>query len=336
MLVWALGEAMRRREFIHGLAGSTIAWPLAARAQQLAAAPTIGFLTIAVKAQMPSIDGFRRGLKEVGFVEGQNVNIEYRSAENDYDRLPSLADDLVRQHVALIFANGSTPAALAAKAATTTIPIVFAVGVDPVKYGLVASLKKPGGNITGVTFLASELATKQLEVAHLLLPDAPLIGVLVNPKNPFAQTDTKNIQDIARLLKKEILVLKVDADRDFDAAFATFVQQGARVLVVPGDTLFYNRRERLVALAARYALPTVYAQREFVDSGGLMSYGANIVEANRLAAGYVGRILKGEKASDLPAQEVTKLEFVINLKTAKALGVAVPLPLLGRVDEVIE
>jgi putative ABC transport system substrate-binding protein len=282
------------------------------------------------------VDGFRRGLKEVGFVEGQNVNIEYRSAENDYDRLPSLVDELIGQHVALIFANSSTPAALAAKAATTAIPIVFTVGVDPVKYGLVASLARPGGNITGVTFLTSELATKQLEVAHLLLPNASSMGVLVNPKNQYAETDIENIQDAALLLKKKILVLKVDADRDFDAAFATFVQQGARVLIVPGDSFFYSQRETFVALAARYALPAIYAQREFADSGGLMSYGANIAEANRLAGGYVGRILKGEKAADLPVQEVTKLEFVINLKTAKALGIAVPLPLLGRADDVIE
>jgi putative tryptophan/tyrosine transport system substrate-binding protein len=238
--------------------------------------------------------------------------------------------------VALIFANSSTPAALAAKAATTAIPIVFTVGVDPVKYGLVASLARPGGNITGVTFLTSELATKQLEVAHLLLPNASSIGVLVNPKNQYAEADIKNIQDVALVLKKKILVLKVDADRDFDAAFATFVQQGARVLIVPGDSFFYSQRETLVALAARYALPAIYAQREFADSGGLMSYGANIAEANRLAGGYVGRILKGEKAADLPVQEVTKLEFVINLKTAKALGIAVPLPLLGRADDVIE
>jgi putative ABC transport system substrate-binding protein len=325
---------MHRRDFITLLGG--VAWPLAARAQQLTAAPTIGFLTIGLTTQMLFVDGFRRGLKEVGFVEGQNVNIEYRSAENDYDRLPSLVDELIRQHVALIFANSSTPAALAAKAATTAIPIVFTVGVDPVKYGLVASLARPGGNITGVTFLTSELATKQLEVAHLLLPNASPIGVLVNPKNQYAENDIKNIQDMALLLKKTILVLKVDADRDFDAAFATFVQQGARVLIVPGDSFFYSQRETLVALAARYALPAIYAQREFANSGGFMSYGANIAEANRLAGGYVGRILKGEKAADLPVQQVAKLEFVINLKTAKALGIAVPLPLLGRADEVIE
>jgi putative tryptophan/tyrosine transport system substrate-binding protein len=326
---------MRRRDFF-SLLGGAAAWPLAARAQQLTAAPTIGFLTIGLTTQMLFVDGFRRGLKEVGFVEGQNVNIEFRSAENDYDRLPSLVDELIRQHVALIFANSSTPAALSAKAATTAIPIVFTVGVDPVKYGLVASLARPGGNITGVTFLTSELATKQLEVAHLLLPNASPIGVLVNPKNQYAENDIKNIQDMALLLKKKILVLKVDADRDFDAAFATFVQQGARILIVPGDSFFYSQRETLVALAARYALPAIYAQREFANSGGFMSYGANIAEANRLAGGYVGRILKGEKAADLPVQQVTKLEFVINLKTAKALGIAVPLPLLVRADEVIE
>ena len=326
---------MRRRDFI-ALLGAVVTRPLAARAQQRAAAPTIGFLTIGLTTQMLFVDGFRRGLKEVGFVEGQNVNIEYRSAEYDYDRLPSLVDELIRLQVALIFANSSTPAALAAKAATTAIPIVFTVGVDPVKYGLVASLARPGGNITGVTFLTSELATKQLEVAHLLLPNASPIGVLVNPKNQYAENDIKNIQDMALPLKKKILVLKVDADRDFDAAFATFVQQGARVLIVPGDSFFYSQRETVVALAARYALPAIYAQREFADSGGLMSYGANIAEANRLAGGYVGRILKGEKVADLPVQEVTKLEFVINLKTAKALGIAVPLPLLGRADDVIE
>jgi putative tryptophan/tyrosine transport system substrate-binding protein len=327
---------MRRRDFI-ALLGAVVTRPVAARAQQRAAAPTIGFLTsVGLTTQMLLVDGFRRGLKEIGFVEGQNVNIEYRSAENDYDRLPSLADELIRLHVAVIFANSSTPAALAAKAATTAIPIVFTVGVDPVKYHLVASLARPGGNMTGVTFLTSELATKQLEVAHLLLPDASPIGVLVNPKNQYAETDIKNIQDMALLLKKKILVMKIDADRDFDAAFAMFVQQGARVLIVPGDSFFYSQRETLVALAARYALPAIYGQREFADSGGFMSYGANIAEANRLAGGYVGRILKGEKAADLPVQQVTKLEFVINLKTAKALGLTVPLPLLGRADEVIE
>jgi putative ABC transport system substrate-binding protein len=327
---------MRRREFVTLLGGAAATWPLTARAQHRAAAPTIGFLTIGLTTQTLLVDAFRQGLKEVGFVEGQNVDIEYRSAENDYDRLPSLVDELIRLHVAVIFANSSTPAALAAKAATIAIPIVFTVGVDPVKYRLVASFARPGGNMTGVTFLTSELATKQLEVAHLLLPDASPIGVLVNPKNQYAETDVKNIQDMALLLEKKILVLKVDADRDFDAAFATFVQQEARVLIVPGDAFFYNQRERLVALAARYALPAIYGEREFADSGGFMSYGANVAEANRLAGGYVGRILKGEKAADLPVQQVTKLEFVINLKTAKALGLTVPLPLLGRADEVIE
>ena len=323
---------MRRRDFIV-IVGAAM-WPLAARAQQLTAAPTIGFLY--PTTEMEFVDGFRRGLKEVGFVEGQNVNIEYRSAENDYDRLPSLVGELIRQHVVLIFANASTPAALAAKAATTAIPIVFTAGVDPVKYGLVASIGRPGGNVTGVTFLTSELAIKQFEVAHLLLPNASTIGVLVNPKNPYTETDIKNIQDLALPLKKKILVLKVDADRDFDAAFATFVQQGADIFIVPGDAFFYDRRDKLVALAARYALPAIYAQREFVDGGGFMSYGANNSEANRLAGVYVGRILKGEKAADLPVQQVTKLEFVINLMTAKALGIAMPQSLLGRADEVIE
>jgi ABC-type uncharacterized transport system substrate-binding protein len=327
---------MRRRDFIKVIASSAAGWPLAARAQQRAAAPTIGFLTIGLTTQMLLVDAFRRGLKEVGFVEGQNIDIEFRSAENDYDRLPMLVDNLLRRQVAVIFANASTPAALAAKAATATIPVVFTVGSDPVKYGLVASLNRPGGNITGVTFLTNELAVKQLEAAHLLLPKASLIGLLVNPKNPIAETDAKNIQDMAPLLNEKILVLKVDADGDLDAAFATFVQQGARVLIVPGDAFFYNRRDTLVALAARYALPAIYAEREFADGGGLMSYGANVAEANRLAGGYVGRILRGEKPADLPVQQLTKLEFVVNLKTAKALGITVPLPLLGRADEVIE
>jgi putative ABC transport system substrate-binding protein len=327
---------MRRRECIALLGGLAVPlWSLAARAQQRAAAPVIGFLTTALTTQTLLVDAFRQGLKEVGFVEGQNVDIEYRSAENQYDRLPLLADDLTRRQVAVIFANVSTPAALAAKAATTTIPVVFTVGTDPVKYGLVASFNRPDGNVTGVTFLTSELATKQLEMAHLLLPNA-LIGVLVNPKNQYAETDTKNIQDMALLLNEKVLVFKVDADRDLDTAFATFVQQGARVLIVPGDSFFYNRRDTLVALAARYALPAIYAEREYVDGGGLMSYGANVAEANRLAGGYVGRILKGEKPADLPVQQVTKLEFVVNLKTAKAFGITVPLLLLGRADEVIE
>ena len=332
------GSQMRRREFITllGATASLICGPVAARAQQRAVVPTIGLVTTELTSQTRLIDAFRRGLKEVGFVEGQNVNIEYRSAENQYDRLPSLVDDLTRRQVAVIFANVSTPAAVAAKAATTTIPIVFTLGADPVNYGLVSSFGRPGGNATGVSFLTSQLGPKQLEVIHELLPDAPLIGVLENPAKPNAEADTKNIQDAARLLNQNILVLNVDSEGDLDTAFAAFVRQGARALIVPGDAFFYNRRDILVALAARYSLPAIFGQREFVDSGGLMSYGANLFEANRIAGGYIGRILKGEKPADLPVQQVTKLEFVVNLKTAKAFGITVPLLLLGRADEEIE
>ena len=332
-----MADYMRRRDVIKALAGAVAAtWPLAVRAQQRAAEPIVGFLTTELKTQKLLVDAFRQGLAQVGFVEGKNVDIEYRSAENQYDRLALLADDLVRRQVAVIFANTSTAAALAAKAATTTIPVVFTAGADPVKYGLVASFNRPGSNVTGVSFLTSQLAAKQFEVIHQLLPSASLIGVLVNPANPYAETDTKDIQDAARLLNQSILVLNVDAERDLDAAFATYVAQGARALIVPGDAFFYNRRDTVVALATRYALPAIYAQREFVDGGGLMSYGANLFEANRIAGGYVGRILKGEKPADLPVEQVTKLEFVLNLKTAKTLGITVPLSLLGSADGVIE
>jgi len=326
---------MRRREFITLLGSAAAAWPRAARAGA-GAVPTVGYVTSDLNAQTLVLDAFRRGLKEGGFIEGQNVAIEYRSAENEYDRFPSLLDDLIRRQVAVIMVVGSTRAALAAKAATTTIPIVFTAGADPVKYGLVASFNRPGGNVTGVSFMTSQLATKQFDVARQLLPDAPSIGLLINPANPYAETDARDVQDAARPLNRNIQVLRVGAERDLDPAFAAFVGQGARVIIVPGDAMFYNRRETLVRLAASYALPAIYAQHEFVDSGGLMSYGADLADSYRIAGGYVGRILKGERPADLPVQQVTKLEFVINLKTAKAIGITVPLPLLGRADEVIE
>jgi putative ABC transport system substrate-binding protein len=324
---------MRRREFFT-LIGGAAAWPLAARAQAM---PVIGFLGAGLAAEWARlIAAFRQGLEQVGFVDGQNVHIEYRWAENQYDRLPSLAADLVHRQPAVIFAANSTPAAVAAKAATATIPIVFTMGADPVKYALVASLNRPASNATGVIFLTSELAAKQFEFIHELLPNAPVIGVLVNPDNTYAQTDTGKVQEASLALSRKVFILNVNNDADLDAAFLAFVEQRVGVLQIPGDAFFYTRRDRIVALASRHALPTIYAQREFVDIGGLMSYGASLSAANRIAGGYVGRIIKGEKPADLPVQQSTKVELIVNLKTAKALGLDVPPTLIARADEVIE
>jgi putative ABC transport system substrate-binding protein len=326
---------MRRREFIAGL-GSAAAWPLAARAQQ-PAPPVIGFLGAgSLAAWTPLLTAFRRGLMQAGFVEGQNVAIEYRWAENQYDRLTVLATDLVRRRVAVIAAIGNTPAAIAAKAATTTIPIVFAVGADPVQYGLVASLNRPGANVTGVSFLTSLLVEKQFELLRELLPNAQVIAVLVNPTNPYAEEETRDVQYAARALGHKIVVLKAGTEGEIDAAFAMMVQHRVGALHVPGDAFLWTQRDKLTALVERHAMPAIYAQREFVDIGGLMSYGSSVPDASRLAGGYVSRILKGEKPADLPVQQAVKVELVINMRTAKALGLTVPLTLLGRADEVIE
>jgi putative ABC transport system substrate-binding protein len=285
--------------------------------------PVIGFLGAGSASEWALLlTAFRQGLKGAGFVEGQSVLIEYRWAENSYDRLPSLAADLVRQQPSVIFAANSTPAAVAAKAATATIPIVFTMGADPVKYALVASLNRPASNATGVIFLTSELAAKQFELVHELLPNAPVVGVLVNPDNTYAEADIETVQEASRRLSRKVFISKINNQLDLDVAFATLIQQRVGALQIPGDAFFYTRRDRIVALASRHALPTIYAQREFVDIGGLMSYGASLGAANRIAGGYVGRIIKGEKPADLPVQQSTTVELIIK----RAMNVCPSMP----------
>jgi putative tryptophan/tyrosine transport system substrate-binding protein len=327
---------MRRRDFITGIAGSAAAWPLAARAQQ-AAMPVIGFLnSTSPEAFSHLVVAFRQGLGEIGYVEGQNVAIEYRWADGQYDRLPALAADLVRRQVAVIASIGGTPAALAAKAATTTIPIVFQLGIDPVAVGLVTSLSRPGGNLTGVTSLGAELAPKQLEVLHELIPAATSLALLVNPATPVAATVARSVQAAASTLGLELHVLHASADRDFDAMFTTLARLGAGGLVISTDSFFNSRGEQLGILSAHHRVPAIAQYREFVAAGGLACYGGSATDLWRLAGAYVGRILKGERPADLPVQQSTKAELIINLKTAKAIGVTVPTALLVRADEVTE
>jgi ABC-type uncharacterized transport system substrate-binding protein len=329
---------MRRREFIGLIGGAAAAWPpLTARAQQLAM-PRIGFLSGASFETMRDYVGaFHRGLAEEDFVEGRNLAIEYRWAEDQNDRLPALAADLVRREVAIIVVGASTPGALAAKAATQTIPIVFFVGTDPVKVGLVASLAQPGGNITGITVLNVELIAKSLELMHNLMPPGTTIAVLVNPANiPQTATERVVIQDAARVLDSRVVVLSASSPSEIESAFATLVREQLRALVVSGENFFLTQRNLVVKLAANHAVPPIYPYREFVLAGGLMSHGTHFSDAFRRIGVNTGRILKGKKAADLPVQQVTKIELAINLKTAKALGLTFPLPLLGRADEVIE
>jgi putative ABC transport system substrate-binding protein len=279
---------------------------------------------------------FRQGLNEASFVEGRNVAIEYRWAEGRNDRLPGLADDLVRQRVSVMVAT-STPTVLAAKAATTTIPIAFLTGTDPVAMGVVASLNRPGGNMTGVSNLNTEMGVKQLELLHAVVPSATVIALLVNPTDPIiVETLSKGLQTAARAIQREILVVSASTEREIDTAFTTLVQRKVGALVVGNDPFFNARPDQLVALAARHAVPAIYPYREFAAAGGLMSYGSNLADAYRLVGVYTGRILKGEKPSDLPVQQSTKVELVLNLKTAKTLGITLPISLLGRADEVIE
>jgi putative ABC transport system substrate-binding protein len=327
---------VRRREFIT-LLGSAAAWPLAARAQQQAAMPVIGFLGSASAGPYARMmAAFRQGLNETGYVESRNVAIEYRWAEGQNDRLPALAADLVRRQVTVIATTG-TPETLAAKAATATIPIVFQVGIEPVQVGLVASLSRPGGNLTGVTNLNVEVGPKRLELLQEVVPTATLMALLVNPTSPnLTESTTKDALAAARTLGVQLHVLHASTERDIDDAFAALVQLRAGALVIGSDVFFNSRREQLAALALRHAVPAIFQFREFAVAGGLMSYGANFTESYRQVGVYTGRVLKGEKPSDLPVHQSTKVELIINLKTAKALGITLPLTLLGRADEVIE
>jgi putative ABC transport system substrate-binding protein len=311
------------------------AWPRAALTQQ-PAMPVIGFLHGASpEAYAPWTTAFRQGLKEAGYVEGHNVAIEYRWAEGHYDRLPALAADLVRRQVAEIVTVG-TPAALAAKAASSTIPIVILVGTDPVQIGLVAGLNRPGGNVTGLALLTVELAAKRLEVLHELLRTSAAVALLVNPNNPVTEPETKGMQDAARSLGLQLHVLDASTEGEIDAAFEKLIELRAGGLLVSVDAFFISQRDQIAALAARHAVPAIYGLREFAAAGGLMSYGTDLADAYRQVGTYAGKILKGAKPADLPVQQVARVEFVINLKTAKTLGLTFPITLLGRADEVIE
>jgi putative ABC transport system substrate-binding protein len=328
---------MRRRDFITAFGSAAAAWPLAAHAQQLAM-PVIGILsTASPEVYAARLRAFREALGAAGYVEGQNVNIDYRWAEADSGRLPELAAQLVDRQVAILVAAGGTAAALAAKAVTTSIPIVFGIGTDPVSLGLVASLNRPGGNVTGVTSLNVEVAPKRLELLHELLPSATIMALLVNPAVPApAEAAARLSQTAAHVAGLQLHVLNANSERDFDTVFETLIQLHVSALVIAPDNLFTAHCEQIAALTIRHALPAIYEFRQFVAAGGLMSYGSSDTEYYRLIGTYTGRILKGDKPADLPVQQSTKLELLINLKTAKALGLTIPLTLLGRADEMIE
>ena len=327
---------MRRREFIT-LIGAATTWPLVARAQK-SAPPVIGYVGgQSADLWASRVRAFRQGLRETGFIEGQNVIIEYRWAEDHYDRYPALLADLVHRQVDVIAVPGSTPAIVAAKAATTTIPIVFVTAADPVAAGFVASLNRPGGNLTGVTALSLELSAKQLELLHELVPTAKVMGLLVNPTNTIlAETQSKDLPGVARKLGLQLHVLHASSEREFDDVFATIAKLRIGGLVIGGESLFTSGSKHLAALALQHGVPAIYQFREFAASGGMVSYGASLSEAHRLGGVYAGRILKGEKAAELPVEQSSKFEFVVNLKTAKALGLNVPPGLLNAADEVIE
>ena len=327
---------MRRREFITLLGGAAVAWPLAALAQQSGSMPWIGYFSSQSREyDGPRLEALRRSLSEAGYVEGANVAIEYRWADGNYDRLAAQAAEFVRRRVAVIFA-ASLPSALAAKAATATIPIVFVMGADPVKLGVVASLNRPGGNVTGVYQVYGALGGKRLELIRELVPKASLIAVLTNPKNPNSEDHLADVRAAAQAMGQRILVFPVSVDGDVEPAFASVAQQGADALLVADDPFFSTRRDQLVTQAARRALPAIYYTREFATDGGLISYGSNAIANYGRAGAYVGRVLKGTAPADLPIEQPTKFGLVINLKTAKALGLTVPLTLQAAADEVIE
>jgi putative tryptophan/tyrosine transport system substrate-binding protein len=326
---------IRRRELIAAFGGAA-AWPLRARAQQ-PAMPVIGFLgSRSPEDSATLVAGFHEGLAETGFVENRNVTIEFRWAEGHYDRLPVLSADLVSRQVAVIAAPGGIVAGLAAKAATAKIPIIFLTGADPVQFGLVSSFSRPEGNITGVAILTNTLAPKQLELLHEVVPTSTLVAFLVNPKNPITESDTRDVRSAANTTRQQILVLDASNDSDLDDAFTALVQQHAEALLVQSDPFFNSRPDKIVALAARHAIPAIYQWRDFPAAGGLMSYGTILADAYRQVGIYAGKILKGAKPTDLPVQQSVKVQLIINLKTAKALGITVPLPLSGRADELIE
>jgi putative ABC transport system substrate-binding protein len=328
-------QQIKRREFIAALGGAA-AWPVAVRGQQ-PAMPVIGYLGAQSPATFASrLEAFRQGLGESGYVDGRNVTIEFRWAEGQHHKLSALAADLVARQVAVIVAPGGAPAALAAKSATTAIPIVFEMGADPIAMGLVSSMSRPGANITGVSSLSVEVTPKRLEILHELVPTATRVAALLNPTSPTADSQTRNLQAAARVLRLQLHVLHASTEQDVDAAFATLPQLRAGGLVVASDTFLAFHSEQLASLTARHAMPAIQQSRDFSVAGGLASYGGNFMESHRQAGIYTGRIIRGDKPADLPVQQVTKLEMVINLKTAKILGLTVPHSLLARADEVIE
>jgi putative tryptophan/tyrosine transport system substrate-binding protein len=326
---------MRRRELLTLLGGSAVFWPLATRAQQ--ARPVIGYLNGASAAEFPHLlAGFRRGLIEIGYAEGRNVTIEYRYADGRYDRLPALAADLVNRDVSVIVATAGTPTIRAAKAATSKIPIVFVIGGDPVAFGIVASMSRPGGNITGITLVSSETAAKRLGLLLELIPANAVIAVLANPNNPVSEPQLKELQTAARSLGRELFVLNASTESDLATAFAMIEEKHIGGLLVAADPFFDDRRAQIVSLATKYKVPACYVRIDFVKEGGLMSYGPDATDAFRQAGIYAGRILKGEKPADLPVMQPTKFELSINLSTAKSLGLTVPPTLIARADQVVE